>query len=211
MFHKYNLRLLPITSVHFQGPRLGGTYTDGYGDAGANLTAVLRALGGNSDSFPCIGSPCVHYTSFAMDCEDDSGPVTVSVDYLHGWLERMKAGITDSAGTPLYGWSGVYNGHGICANWNNIVSCFNSYGIRPDFIWIAGYPDGSTIPSSPLPWNTDGDCDTDNSPCYVALGQSTVLWQYAGDALIAGEYVDLDQGNPNLDFHTALGQYCPYP
>ncbi len=42
------------------------------------------------------------------------------------------------------------------------------------------------------------------------------MWQYAGDAKVISSsgqeyYVDLDMGNPNLDFHTALGQYAPIP
>ncbi len=218
-FSDNSLRLLPITGVSAQGPHLsGGSYTTGYNDAQNNLFAVLEALGDDAEFFPCVippgGTGCTHWTAFALDCEDSSGPVTVSVEYLHGWLVGMADGVQDRNGVTLYGWSGVYNSADNCGTWDSVVSCSQEFGIAPKFIWTSGYP-GSPYagnPSDTPPWNTDNDCNTEDS-CGIALGQSTVLWQYYGDATVSGSssLIDLDQGNPNLDFATALSNYCPVP
>jgi len=47
----------------------------------------------------------------------------------------------------------------------------------------------------------------------IALGQATVLWQYAVQEPVTGSIslIDLDEGNPNIAFQSALGQYCPIP
>ncbi|MCY0909104.1 MAG: hypothetical protein OWR62_12025 [Sulfobacillus thermotolerans] len=214
-FYNQNLRLLPITDVKMQGANLtNGDYTTGYNDAQNNLLAVLDALGDDATLFPCIipsgETSCTHWTAFALDCEDDSGPVTVNVAYLHGWLVGMKNGVTDRNGVYLYGWSGIYNAIANCGTWSSVVTCSETFGISPHFIWTAGYPY-----SSPLeipPWNTDDDCNTEET-CGIALGQATVLWQYYGDATVSGSssLIDLDQGNPNIDVNTALTNYCPAP
>ncbi|MCL5065402.1 MAG: hypothetical protein M1600_10095 [Firmicutes bacterium] len=45
------------------------------------------------------------------------------------------------------------------------------------------------------------------------MRQVTDIWQYYGHASVDdGKYfVDLDLVNPNIDFHTAVGQYSPIP
>ncbi len=84
--------------------------------------------------------------------------------------------------------------------------------MRPEFVVIASYidPVGTTPPPSLPAWDTSY---TSTTKYCVGIGQSTTMWQYAGDAKVNnGTYtVDLDVGNPNLDFHTALGQYAPIP
>jgi hypothetical protein len=93
------------------------------------------------------------------------------------------------------------------------VTVANQYGIRPDFIYIACYPSGGG--TTPPPWDQDNCTNTDAPPCNIALGQSTVLWQYHGNYAVIDngvtKHVHFDEGNPNLDFHTALGQYTPIP
>lgn len=126
----------------------------------------------------------------------------------------MGAGINDSAGNFLGGWAGVYSAQSACDSWTSVLNCYNSYGSRPQFIHMASWidPAGTTPPPAFPSWPTNNSYTSTTAAGCVAIGQSTVLWQYAGNALVANQYkVDLDAGNPNLDFHTALGQYCPIP
>jgi len=203
-FHDNSLRLLPITSVADQGPHVSGSYNEGLIDGQNNLQAVLAAFGGVSN-FPVING--LPYCAFAIDSEDNSGPATTSEDYMRGWITALHDGIV-SGGVTLTGWAGIYNGLDNCGTWDSLVSLAATYDLRPDFIWIACYPGGSgAVP----PWDEGGCTDTEQGDCHIAIGQATGLWQHYGDYNTPSGYVDLDLGNPNLDFHTALGQYAPTP
>ncbi len=210
-FHSNSLRLLPIARQ--ESNIATNDYTTGHNDAQLNLKAVLKALGGNATT-PFFAANGKHYCAFMLDCESTSGgiPSATFTNYLHGWLEGMGKGVTDSSGNLLVGWTGVYSAQSACTTWTSVVDCANTYGIRPDFIDVASWITGQTA----LPTWNEAYTSTKEGTCDIALGQSTVLWQYAGNAVVttsSGQtyYVDLDEGNPNLDFHTALGQYAPIP
>ncbi len=209
-FNSKQLRLLPIAG---QGIPTSGTISQGQTDAQNNLQAVLKALGGNATT-PFFAANGVHYCAFALDCETPGQKQPkVFTDYLYGWLKEMGTGITDTSGNRLKGWTGVYGAQDYNNVWNSVVDCVNQYGIRPNFIVVSSYIDspGTTPPPSyPATWNTQYTT-TD-----VPIGQSTTMWQYAGDAVVTSSSgqtydVDVDMGNPDLDFHTALGQYAPIP
>ncbi|MCL4519971.1 MAG: hypothetical protein M1415_00040 [Firmicutes bacterium] len=125
----------------------------------------------------------------------------------------MGTGITDTSGNRLKGWTGIYGAQDYNNVWDSVVDCVNQYGIRPNFIVVSRYikaPGTTPPPPYPSTW------DTQYTTTDVPIGQSTTMWQYAGDAVVTSSSgqtydVDLDMGNPNLDFHTALGQYAPIP
>ena len=210
-FHDHQLRLLPIA---YQG-----IYTinesDGITDGKSNLNAVLDALGGNATT-PFFAANGTHYCAFMLDCESVAKgqqvpPPEMFTDYLYGWLKAMKAGISDNAGNQLVGWTGVYSSQDACNTWQSIIDCVNTYGVRPDFVVVASWLSGQRA----LPTWDSNYTSTDKGTCQLSIGQYTVMWQYAGDAQVNNNgttyLVDLDEGNPHLDFHTALGQYAPIP
>jgi len=204
-FSGHGLRLIPIAR---QESNIAlDNYTTGYDDAQQNLVAVLRALGGNATT-PFFAANGIHYCSFVLDCESPSGGEPVMfTNYLHGWLEGMQAGVGDSAGNLLVGWPGIYSSQDYCTTWQSVINCATSYGIRPSWIWVA-----HAINQTPLPaWNTN--YTSTYVSCGIALGQATVLWQYAVQEPVTGSIslIDLDEGNPNIEFQSALGQYCPIP
>ena len=205
-FNSKNLRLLPITSIHYQGPHVTqANYSLGYDDAQTNLKAVLSSFGNDAQAFPVVNGE--YYTSFALDSEDDSGPVTVAVEYLHGWVDGMHAGVADPNGHVLKGWAGVYNSQGNCGTWITIADMHSEYGYGPDFIYIACWLNSTAFP----PWDEDNCTNTDAPPCNQPIPNTTTLWQYYAGYHVGSSQIDLDEGNPNIDFHAALGQYCPIP
>ncbi|NNN08699.1 MAG: hypothetical protein HKL85_05840 [Acidimicrobiaceae bacterium] len=199
-FSSHSLRLVPIAR---QEANIAlDDYTTGYSDAQRNLTAVLQALGNNATT-PFFAANGEHYCSFALDCESTSGgELPMFTNYLHGWLEGMQTGVNDPNNNLLVGWSGVYSSQGYCTTWQSIVNCASDFGIRPSWIWIASGISQTALPA----WDTT--YTSTEVSCGIALGQSTDLWQYGENE--PGS-IDLDVGNPNIDFHTALGQYCPIP
>jgi hypothetical protein len=202
-FNSHQLRLLPIAG---QGVTADNAtdYTAGYDDAQSNLQAILKAFGQDMTLF--YESAGAYYCAFMLDCEPAPDVFT---DYLHGWLEGMEAGVTNSSGDTLYGWTGIYGSQDACTVWESMVDCANNYSIRPKFLDVAHYVDSTAIPST---WD-EADTSPNEGTCEIAVGQVTDIWQYYGDASVNdGEYyVDLDLANPNIDFHTAVGQYCPIP
>ena len=205
-FNSKQMRLLPIAG---QGITVND-YNTGVSDATSNLNAVLKALSNKATNFPLVNG--LYMCAFALDCEtpNQGFPTFNFADYLAGWLQQMATGVTDSVGNQLIGWGGVYGGQDATKVWDSVNTCVSTYGVRPNFVAVSSYitPQLLGFPSS---W------DTSYTSTDVAIGQSTTLWQYTGDAVVTNsstgqQYdVDLDMGNPNIDFHTALGQYCPIP
>jgi hypothetical protein len=171
-----NIKLLPIAQ---QTKNVNLTYSDGAGDAQANVTDMINTFG----------------MQFLSNLEEDiymfldvEGAPSLSVEYYEGWSTNIvsfsKRKLGGRAIQPC-----VYATQGDTVTWNSVRSAVNSGNATFFGAWVAEWPASGC---HPLPdWNRLRHIPLPN-------GGKVLIWQYANDCHGSGGF-DCSVTNPNID------------